>query len=76
MKRSICQYCDEHHEGRGQNHGVCPMRDLLAQAFRTGRIHAQRGAACAVDRAAKLFGEKVAVTYVRGYFYEYGVTTF
>jgi hypothetical protein len=41
--------------------------DLLSEASITGRIHARRGGRCAVDTAARLFGERVARAYEAGY---------
>ena len=41
--------------------------DLLALAFHTGRIHADRGGRCAVDTCAELFGERAARAYEAGY---------
>lgn len=41
--------------------------DLLSSAFITGRIHAERGARCAVDTCERLFGPRAARAYEDGY---------
>jgi hypothetical protein len=66
-----CPYCGHEHLGRPRvNFNCCPTRDLLSQAIRTGRIHAERGGRCATDTANRLFGPRIAAAYERGYRYE------
>jgi len=68
-KMTSTKCCNREHP-QGVEFDTCERRDLLSQAFLTGRIHAQRGSRCLTNRARELFGDEAAEKYEQGYRYE------